>query len=183
MNKLDKAQLRRRLLQKRQSLPQADWKEKSDRLCGVLQSLSIFQEAQTILAYWSFRQEPDLSPLWTTRRWGLPRCVGQSLQWHQWSTQAPLQTGRYGIREPHPDSPTVSPTEVDLILVPAIACDYGGYRLGYGGGFYDRMLSSPEWLSIKTIGIVFDFAYLAELPLDPWDRKLHGVCTDTGYQD
>ena len=182
MNKPDKAQLRQILLSKRKALPQADWREKSDRLCHVLQSLSLFQEAQTILAYWSFRQEPDLSPLFTVRRWGFPRCVGQSLKWHRWTSQDSLQVGRYGIQEPHPDSPILSPTEVDLILVPAIACNYQGYRLGYGGGFYDRMLSSPEWLSIKTVGIVFDFAYLPELPVEPWDTKLHGVCTDAGYQ-
>ena len=182
MNKPDKAQLRQRLLSKRKSLPQAVWREKSDRLCHVLQSLSLFQEAQTILAYWSFRQEPDLSPLFTVRRWGFPRCVGKSLKWHRWTSQDLLQVSRYGIQEPYPDSPLLSSTEVDLILVPAIACNYQGYRLGYGGGFYDRMLSSPEWLSIVTVGIVFDFAYLPELPVDPWDTKLHGVCTDAGYQ-
>ncbi|MGK7876961.1 MAG: 5-formyltetrahydrofolate cyclo-ligase [Xenococcaceae cyanobacterium] len=175
----NKAELRRVLLKQRRSLSEKIWQDKSDRLCRRLQSLPLFIEAQTILAYFSFRQEPDLSLLFTThRRWGFPRCVGKSLIWHSWTSGDRLQAGAYGINEPHPDSPILKPTEVDLILVPAVACDYQGYRLGYGGGFYDRMLSSPEWASTPTIGIVFDFAYLPQLPVDPWDKKLDDVCTN-----
>jgi 5-formyltetrahydrofolate cyclo-ligase len=84
--------------------------------------------------------------------------------------------------EPLPNSPTLQPVEVDLILVPAVACDYQGYRLGYGGGYYDRLLSSPEWASKPTIGVLFDFAYLPQLPTDTWDIQLHGVCTETGLR-
>lgn len=90
-----------------------------------------------------------------------------------------MEKGAYGIFEPHPDSPALQPNEIDLILVPAVACDRQGYRLGYGGGFYDRMLSSPEWLAKPTIGIVFEFAYLTELPIDSWDRPLKAICTET----
>ena len=174
-----KEKLRHVLLKKRRSLSQSVWQEKSNNICGKVQSLSQFRSAKTILAYFSFRQEPDLSSLFTTnRRWGFPRCVGQSLIWHFWQPGNTLQTGIYGIKEPHPNLPVIKPQEVDLILVPAVSCDYQGYRLGYGGGFYDRMLNSPEWQSIPTIGIVFDFAYLPQLPVESWDIGLYGVCTD-----
>ncbi|MGH2415038.1 MAG: 5-formyltetrahydrofolate cyclo-ligase [Microcystaceae cyanobacterium] len=174
-----KAVLRQLLLKKRRSLPQSTWREKSDRLCYRLQSLLLFQSAKTILAYFSFRQEPDLSSLFTAhRKWGFPRCVGECLVWHTWKPGDKLQKGVYGIQEPHPDLPILNPSEIDLILVPAVACDHQGYRLGYGGGFYDRMLNSPEWESTSTIGIVFDFAYLPELPIDPWDKRLSTICTD-----
>ncbi|NET50563.1 MAG: 5-formyltetrahydrofolate cyclo-ligase, partial [Merismopedia sp. SIO2A8] len=56
-----------------------------------------------------------------------------------------------------------------------------GYRLGYGGGFYDRMLSSSEWESKPTIGIIFEQAYLPQLPIDDWDTSLQGVCTENGF--
>jgi 5-formyltetrahydrofolate cyclo-ligase len=177
---LNKTQLRQMLLQKRRSLPKEVWREKSDRLCRQLQSFRLFIEAKTILAYFSFRQEPDLSPLFTdNRRWGFPRCVGQSLAWHLWHQETSLQIGNYGIQEPLPDAPIVAPTEVDLMLVPTVACDRQGYRLGYGGGFYDRLFDSPEWSKIPKIGIVFDFAYLPELPIDSWDIQLDYIATET----
>ncbi|MEB3281923.1 MAG: 5-formyltetrahydrofolate cyclo-ligase [Lyngbya sp.] len=183
-----KNQLRRELLQIRQSMLAEDWREKSDRICSHLQTLPRFQQAKTILAYVSFRQEPDLSRLFAetsregTKIWGFPRCVEKSLIWHQWKPGELLQTGAYGIWEPSADLPMISASQVDLILVPAVACDRRGYRLGYGGGYYDRMFSCPEWQSIPTIGIVFDFAYFTELPIEDWDRPLNAICTEVGLK-
>jgi 5-formyltetrahydrofolate cyclo-ligase len=179
-----KAALRRSLLKARQSIPQTIWRQKSDRLCAHLQQTAWFREARTVLAYLSFRQEPDLQLLFnqsaSTHRFGLPRCVGKSLVWHLWTSSYPVQPGAYGILEPHPDAPTLNAADVDLILVPAVACDVRGYRLGYGGGFYDRLLSSPAWAKIPTIGVVFEFARLPNLPNDPWDRPLRAICTEAG---
>lgn len=181
---MGKAELRKSLLKKRQSMPVEQWREKSDRICSHLQSSPLFTRAQTILAYFSFRQEPDLSPLFTDtkHRWGFSRIENRSLVWHRWKPGESLQTGTYGIFEPYPDSPTLQPNEVDLMLVPALGCDIRGYRLGYGGGFYDRLLSSAEWASKPTIGIVFEFAYLPQLPVDPWDKPLHSICTEERCQ-
>ncbi|MBL1174268.1 5-formyltetrahydrofolate cyclo-ligase [Pantanalinema sp. GBBB05] len=179
----DKRSLRKSLLATRRGLSTTEWQQKSVQICGHLQSDPVFRQAQTVLAYFSIRQEVDLSSLWSiAKNWGFSRCVEQSLVWHQWSPNAtlPLQTGAYGILEPHPAAPVLSPQEVDLILLPCVACDRQGYRLGYGGGFYDRCLAAPDWASTPTIGIVFDFAYLPNLPTDPWDQPLQAVCTETG---
>ncbi len=180
---MNKAELRKVLLQERQAIAQQEWQEKSLQLCRQLQHSVWFMEAQTVLAYFSFRQEPDLSALFHhPKTWGMSRCVGKDLSWHQWSPDAtlPLQTGKFGILEPHPDAPLIEPEAVDLILVPAIACDYEGYRLGYGGGFYDRLLSSPVWSTKVAIGIVFESARLPQLPRDSWDQPLAAVCTEAG---
>ncbi len=178
----NKTTLRRSLLQKRRSLSPTQWRAKSDRICKQLQSFPLYTEAKTILAYFSFRQEPDLSLLFKSKqerqRWGFPRCVGKSLVWHFWQPGEKLVRGKFGILEPLLDSPTISVSEVDLILVPAVAGDRQGYRLGYGGGFYDRLLTSPQWQNIPTIGIVFEFAYLFTLPIDPWDTRLKYICTE-----
>lgn len=177
----DKAELRRSLLKHRQAMSVQVWRQQSDRLCTQLQQLDIFAQAQTVLAYFSVRQEPDLSPLFhMEKRWGFPRCVGKSLTWHQWSPRQamPLQTSRFGIQEPHPDCPPLNVEQVDLILVPAVACDTQGYRLGYGGGFYDRLLSLPEWATKPTIGIIFESAKFTYLPHDPWDQPLGAICTE-----
>lgn len=175
-----KSELRQQILKQRLSLKQESWRKKSDRICDSLQSSPLFLEAKTILAYFSFRQEPDLSSLFTSNhRWGFSRCVGKSLIWHVWSLGEPLQTGNFGIQEPLPTAPLLNPCNIDLILVPAVACDYQGYRLGYGGGFYDRLLNSPEWSHIPTIGIIFELARLPQLPVDTWDKKLQATCTES----
>ena len=182
---MEKAELRRSLIKSRQSMTQAEWQQKSDRICFHLQSSPLFTQSKTILAYFSFRSEPNLNSLFINShyRWGVPRCVGKNLIWHLWQPSDPLQTGAYGILEPLPNAPTLQADEVDLILVPAVACDDLGYRLGYGGGYYDRLLCLPEWASKPTIGIVFDFAYLPQLPTNSWDIQMHGVCTETGFKE
>lgn len=183
--KLEKSELRRNIIKQRQSLSQDEWRGKSQAICKNIYNSSLFNQAKTILAYFSFRQEPDLSYLFSGNKsdnektWGFPRCVEKSLFWHFWKSEDELIAGKYGIKEPRPDSPIINPQEVDLILVPCVACDYQNYRLGYGGGYYDRFLSSPEWESIPTIGIVFDLGYLPEVPIEVWDKKLDSICTET----
>ncbi|UIE38838.1 5-formyltetrahydrofolate cyclo-ligase [Leptodesmis sichuanensis] len=180
---MNKAELRKALLQKRQAIAPEEWQQKSLQLCHHLQNSSWFRSARTILAYFSVRQEPDLSSLFAHPKiWGISRCVGKELHWHHWLPDGsfPLQTGPYGILEPHPDAPLIEPEGVDLLLVPAIACDHQGYRLGYGGGFYDRLLSAPGWSTKVAIGIVFESARLPKLPRDSWDCPLTAVCTEAG---
>jgi 5-formyltetrahydrofolate cyclo-ligase len=181
----EKATLRRSLLKQRQTMSQEEWRNSSDRLCTALQQSDLFRRATTVLAYFSIRNEPDLSSLFHLEayRWGFPRCVGKEIAWHHWSPNEtmPLQAGAFGIQEPHPESPMLSADEVDLILVPAVACDRQGHRLGYGGGFYDRFLSTPEWMNKPTIGIVFSHSLLEALPRDDWDCPLTAVCTDATF--
>jgi 5-formyltetrahydrofolate cyclo-ligase len=184
-----KRDLRNQLLQQRQAIPSAEWQAKSKAICQHLSQSEIYQNAEGILAYLSTRQEPNLCELWTAnatpKRWGFSRCVGKGLMWHQCSPFAPehFEVGAYGLLEPIALRPVVNPEEVDLILVPAVACSRQGFRIGYGGGFYDRLFGHPQWAHKPTIGIVFEFAYLDELPRDPWDCPVQAVCTEQGlYQ-
>lgn len=180
MSASNKSALRKRILQQRQSLSPVEWRHRSGLICDRLKSSTLFTEAQTVLAYFSFRQEPDLTPLFRLdKAWGFPRCVDKSLVWHSWQPGNELKWGRYGIAEPLETAPIVNPVTADLILVPAVACDIRGYRLGYGGGFYDRLLSKETGLSATTIGIVFDFAYGLQIATDSWDIPLDFICTET----
>ncbi|WP_009547408.1 5-formyltetrahydrofolate cyclo-ligase [Crocosphaera subtropica] len=177
--KENKKELRQKIIKKREKLSKIDWMNKSNKLCENLQNYPLLQKSKTILAYFSVRQEPNLISLFSTDyNWGFPRCVKKSLIWHSWRREDPLIPGKYGILEPAANAPILTPEKVDLILVPAVACDYNGYRLGYGGGFYDRFLNSPQWHSIPTIGIIFEFALLPQLPYEPWDQKLQAICTE-----
>ncbi len=207
-NQLEKTELRRHIIKQRQSLSEKEWRHKSQAICENIHNSSLFTKAKTVLVYFSFRQEPDLSYLFeglcseeippsslekgellftdnilsNTKNWGFPRCVDKSLIWHLWKPEDELISGKYGIKEPTPDSVPINPHQVDLILVPCVACDYQGYRLGYGGGYYDRLFSSSGWESIPKIGIVFDFAYLPQVPVEAWDKKLDNICTETGLK-
>jgi 5-formyltetrahydrofolate cyclo-ligase len=180
---MTKVELRRSLLKTRTSLAPDRWRAASDRLCAHLQAAPALIQAQTVLAYFSFRQELDLSPLFQRepgKTWGFPRCVGQNLHWHRWSPGQARQSGAFGIWEPSSQAPVLTAAQVDLILVPCVACDGQNYRLGYGGGFYDRLLSAPDWEQVPTIGLCFEWARLERLPIDPWDQPLRSVCTDQG---
>lgn len=177
--KSHKVRLRQQILKQRKSLSILHWQTKSQQICQNLKNHSLFTEANLILAYFSYHQEPDLSSLFRVKQWGFSRCVNNSLSWHLWQPPQLLRTNKYNILEPLVTSPMIKPQEVDLILVPTVACDEQGYRLGYGGGYYDRFLDSPQWRNIPTIGIVFDFAYLPQLPTEQWDISLDYVCTET----
>lgn len=179
-----KRHLRSTLLTQRKALSQEEWQVKSQQLCERLIRLPLLQAAQTILVYRSFRCEPDLNTLWEkvghSKKWGLPRCQGSNLTWHEWSIHEnlPFVRNRFNIEEPGADWPKLSVTDIDLILVPTVACDRQGYRLGYGGGFYDHLLQQPEWRSIPTIGVVFDDFILDCLPSDPWDQPLDAIASE-----
>ncbi|OIP77211.1 MAG: 5-formyltetrahydrofolate cyclo-ligase [Oscillatoriales cyanobacterium CG2_30_44_21] len=178
---LTKKYLRRTLIKQRCQVPSSIWQQKSRAIGDRLSNWHLFQQAQNILAFTSFRQEPDLSSLWQkfpNKNWGFSRCVGQDLIWHQVAIadfDLSMQSGSYGILEPNPNLPLMDLQNIDLILIAAVAGDRSGYRLGYGGGFYDRWLPNSRG---KKVGIVFDEFYLRELPNDPWDVKLDAIATD-----
>ncbi|MGD1872248.1 MAG: 5-formyltetrahydrofolate cyclo-ligase [Mastigocoleus sp.] len=184
----NKVELRNLLINQRRSLLQTEWIQKSDRICKHIENSSLFTQANTVLAYFSFRKEADLSNLFISRhqhqnkKWGFPRCVDKSLHWYFWEPNQPLVSNNYGIPEPSIDAQMVILSQVDLIIVPCVACDHNGYRLGYGGGYYDRLFSLPQCESMPSIGVTFDFAYLPELPVESWDKKLQTVCTETGLK-
>jgi 5-formyltetrahydrofolate cyclo-ligase len=178
---MNKRQIRQQILKQRQTLTINQWQNKSQQVCDRLRKFSVFKTAKTILAYFSYQQEPDLSYLFSLfreKQWGFPRCYHNSLTWHFWQIPQLLENNQYNILEPLANSPIIQPQQVDLILIPAVACDRYGYRLGYGGGYYDRFLSNTLWQNITTIGMVFDFAYLPKLPIESWDIKLDYICTE-----
>jgi 5-formyltetrahydrofolate cyclo-ligase len=182
---MPKKALRREAIASRQCIPHQIWQQRSQNICQNLAAWQPFQQAQTILAYQSFRQEPDLSFLWEQfphKTWGFPRCVEQDLAWHQVNIskiKTSMVTGHFGIQEPQPHLPLVNLHEVDMILIPAVACDRTGYRLGYGGGFYDRWLRACKDLVNIKVGIIFADYFWAQLPHDAWDMAIDAICTES----
>jgi 5-formyltetrahydrofolate cyclo-ligase len=103
---------------------------------------------------------------------------GKPLIFRTWKPGDPLAETMWGIREPLPEAPAVDP---DVILGPLLAFDNAGYRLGYGGGFYDRTLARLRALKpIVSIGIAFDEQRVDAVPHVDYDERLDWVLTPTG---
>ena len=175
----DKGSLRSYFRQLRRTL---DLEAISEGICRALEQR--LRDPMTVLAYMGTPEEISLDPIFdqlSQIRWGIPRCgPDRSLIWHDYGQiQGAWVTSPYGIREPMPDSPEVDARRADLILVPALAYDYQGSRLGYGGGYYDRFLAS---CSAATWGILPHACFTSDpLPQDPWDRRVDGVLTEAGF--
>ena len=141
-------------------------------------------EAGRLGLYWPLPGEPDLMPLLPTLQgWklALPCSDGQGgLSYRAWDGR-PLE-GRDGCGIPAPvDQPLLEPPQLQLLLVPALAVDERGVRLGYGGGYYDRLRAKPEWADLPA-WVVLPQACLSHalLPKDPWDKPFSGWITEEG---
>jgi 5-formyltetrahydrofolate cyclo-ligase len=103
---------------------------------------------------------------------------GLPLVFRAWSPGEPLAETTWGIREPLPEAPVLDP---DIVLGPLLAFDERGYRLGYGGGFYDRTLARMRALKpIVSIGIAFDEQKVDAVPHVDYDERLDWILTPTG---
>ncbi len=176
---MNKAQWRALCLAQRQQLSAQNIQARSLALSAHLATF-LENHNQVVLAYLAFRQEPDLQALFAEVpcAWAIPRVVERTLIWHRFEPKR-LTIGKYGIQEPHPDCQSIDPSEAALALVPALACDHQGFRLGYGGGYYDRFLASYP---LPTLGICFSEFVFPELPRDPWDQPLGGIATELGLR-
>jgi 5-formyltetrahydrofolate cyclo-ligase len=86
----------------------------------------------------------------------------------------PYEQGRLAP-EPPPDAPSFDPADIDLVVVPALALDPNGARIGYGKGFYDRFLARTP---ARRIAVAFDFQLIAEVPETEGDQRVHTIVTD-----
>jgi 5-formyltetrahydrofolate cyclo-ligase len=107
----------------------------------------------------------------------LPRVQGDRLCFHLWDG-SPLVPGSFGIPEPAAGLPLVSASELDVILVPGLAFDAAGGRLGNGGGFYDRVLAEPRGLAVGTC---WSAQVVDAVPMDPWDQHVDALLTERGW--
>jgi 5-formyltetrahydrofolate cyclo-ligase len=178
---LDKAQLRAHCRWLREELGEAFRADASQRICERIQWWPGYPSTGTVLTYLPMKGEVDLRPLIDAApdiRWAIPRVVDapmQHLVFHVFDADR-LIPHRYGMLEPDPGLPVVEPKEADLILVPGLAFTRTGYRLGYGGGYYDRLL--PALRHTSTLGACFQALLLAEIPREAHDVPVGFVVTE-----
>lgn len=106
-----------------------------------------------------------------------PRVAGSLLEFAEVQSPADLRVGAFGILEPA-TAARASHAGIDVLVVPGIAFDQAGHRLGYGRGFYDRVLASCGRHTL-CVGLAYDFQVLEKLPVEPHDRALAAVMTET----
>ena len=185
---MDKKALRKALIQQR--LDMADRAERADLLQRVLR-IWLFDRKDTVIgAYWPIKGEFD--PLPALHRWkedgellddplrrriGLPVVgkVSKTLQFHAWYPGCHMEEDDYNIPKPK-DTEVVMPT---LLFVPCLGYGPGGYRLGYGGGFYDRTLAAIQPKPF-TLGLGFAQGFLPDLEPEPHDVPLDAVLNENG---
>lgn len=138
-----------------------------------------------VAGYRAIRDEIDPAPLLETFycdqvRIALPCVVGpgRPLVFRNWAPGDPFVTGAFGVEEPEPSQVEVRPT---LVLVPLLAFDLAGRRLGYGAGFYDRTLERLRQAGpVTAVGIAYEAQRMARVPTDRHDRPVDWIVTEAG---
>ena len=183
-----KAQVRAALIEQRLALP--DRQLRADLLQRVMRIWLVGRPDTAIGAYWPIKGEFD--PLPALHRWkedgelqgepqrrriGLPVVdkVHKTLTFHAWHPGCPMEEDAYGIPKPK-DTEVIVPT---LLFVPCVGYSAGGWRLGYGGGFYDRTLAALEPRPV-TVGLGFSCGLLGDFQPEAHDVPLDALLSDEG---
>jgi 5-formyltetrahydrofolate cyclo-ligase len=159
---------------------------KSRRILDKLFALKEFEEAETILFYASFNGEVDTFEMMKRglqlgKRIALPMIISEDKKIVPAlikDVDFSLETGPYGIKQPKQGRcQSLSPDQIDLVIVPGLAFDRDGHRLGRGAGYYDRFLSD-DCSGTPSIGLAYDFQVVDGLPLEPHDQAVSFVISN-----
>ena len=180
-----KAQLRAAMIARRDAAKVASRIRHSQAITQKLCALPEYRAATMVAAYASFGSELDTAEflariLADGKLLLLPRInrAQRALELRQVKDLAgDLVAGVWGIREPAERCRMVSPAQVDFMLVPGVAFTAGGARLGYGGGFYDRLLTSLDQHAVR-IAAAFDLQIVEHIPEGPHDQRVGKVVTE-----
>ena len=179
----EKARLRLLVRARVAALPAAERVKQAQRLSEQVRTLTPWRSAGAVLLFAPLADEPDLWPLVTeTLAEGklvtLPSfdaASGSYVARQIREVVTDVVVGRFGVREPRPECPVIAFAALDLVLVPGVAFDPVGNRLGRGKGFYDRLLTLTT--DAVSCGVGFDEQVVSEVPVEPHDVKLHYVLT------
>jgi 5-formyltetrahydrofolate cyclo-ligase len=182
-----KADLRRRVLAERDAWPADRRARASAAIAERLLALPGLAAARTVLAYASFGSEPDTGRLLQAvlgagQALALPRVNRTTRMLELYRVDdlaAQLEPGTWGIREPRPAlCAPVAPAAVDFVLVPGAVFDVRGGRIGYGGGYYDRLLGGAR-PGTPLVAAAFELQVVPEVPMGPDDRRVDRVVTES----
>lgn len=183
---MDTQEIRKAALHRRRAL--IDRREKSERIIARLWELPEMRVAETVLWYVSARSEvetfPFLSQALQLHTVVTPYCVDGRLELRHIDTLTELAPGAFGILEPINDVRTDQTrhraiTEIDLVVTPGSAFDRTGGRLGYGKGYYDRLLAAANRERTTCVALAFDCQIVPALSLKPHDVRMDMIVTES----
>lgn len=159
-----------------------DIRQKTEYDAAIVQhirSLSVYDESRIIALYLPVRGEVDLRALMSVpgKTFVVPRVEKDSLLFCRIIDLDECRPGSFGIPEPC-DADPVCTEHIDLMLVPGVGFDRRGYRLGYGKGFYDRLLAA--YPRVFALGVCHEEFLVDALPVDSWDTPVTAIVTQTG---
>lgn len=169
-----KQRMRELLIQKRRMLSAEERTAQSELILSQLEKMTVFREAKTVLLYYPKNNEVDVLPLFKRYKRDkvllLPVTHRNGMTANPYEGNDKMHRGKVGIPEP-----TTPPFEgnIDVIIVPAVAFDKQGNRLGRGGGYYDRFLKKQTHATF--IGVGYDFQLVDEVPVRKHDQKMHRI--------
>ncbi len=175
---MHKAALREQLLLKRLAMPEAEWRDKSQGLVHQILAWMKGQSFDHYVLYRSFRREPSLEALAAilpSDATYYPRIQGKAMNFY--ATDGSFETNRFGLEEP-PIDPSQELRDVSprtLLIIPGVAYDLQCFRLGYGGGFFDRFLAQSQ---LTTLGVCFETFLIDALPHEAHDQPVQTVITE-----
>ncbi|MEW6574673.1 MAG: 5-formyltetrahydrofolate cyclo-ligase [Bacillota bacterium] len=181
----DKVALRTAVLNTRRTLSNEKAARASIEIQNRVRSLPVFESANTIMAYAACRNEVQTGRLITEALKGDKRVALPVTDTDKKEIYARVITaypedlipGAYGILEPKTSCPVIPPQEFDLVLVPGVAFDPKGFRLGFGGGYYDRFLPRLREDTV-TVGLAYGFQVVDTVFPEPHDCRVKYVVTD-----
>lgn len=168
---MDKQALRKMIREKKRAMTEAQIEEASARLAQLLYSSPLYRQATTIYGYLPYNQEVRTVPMLEQalaegKRVAVPKVYGDEMRFLYIDDLSRVEKGYAGIPEPVDDEP-VAKDSTALVLMPGLAFDKAGHRIGYGGGFYDKFLSAEP--DHPTLALCYGFQMLDELPTEEFD--------------
>lgn len=188
---MDKAALRRKMRQMRHNQPREIALEQSVRAQSLILSSPLWQKARTVALYMPTQGEMGTELLFRNaidrgKALYLPRVVpgGRgTMVFVRVSGPGELVSGAYGIMEPAPSLKGAGRADFhpDFAVVPGLAFDWSGGRLGFGGGYYDRFFAGREGGACTLVGLCYNFQTVGQVPAASWDVRMTHVCTETRF--
>lgn len=168
---MDKSRLRREIREKKRAMTQLDIDMASARLGEMFAACDAYKNAKTIYGYLPYNQEVRTVPileraLQEGKRVAVPKVIGDEMRFIYLSDLTQVDKGYAGIPEPIADEP-VADDPTALVLMPGLAFDPEGHRIGYGGGFYDRFLAAEP--NHPTVALCYEFQMLPSLETEEFD--------------